>query len=171
MSKTFFKNMFRAIARAGKDKHSIVDIDEPTNKKRKAGGGDDMEDEADRKADEKEIEVPLNNDESDNEAADDEDDATDVRLKNKRLDENEYDEPQLEEEVKENDDDDLTDENEIDPLADKDDDELVDQEDVNKVVAEYDLAENYIYDKENHQWCELTFNVSIISLLMSRVSL
>lgn len=48
------------------------------------------------------------------------------------------------------------------PIKEEDDD---DDEATNDVVNTFTLARDYRYDKENSQWCQLTFAVSILELV------
>ncbi|XP_017486749.1 PREDICTED: DNA-directed RNA polymerase I subunit RPA1 [Rhagoletis zephyria] len=164
MSEVFFKLLFRAVIKSSKGKASIIDIND--------GKGNGNKESDDKDLDEDETGNDLNGelkngkssnsadvDSSDDENNDD-DDATGRKFKSRKEDENEYDDPEDVEEIKDaNDDDELAgaedDVEEVAVTADTDD-AMVESVLNNAMVREYS------YDKERHQWCKLTFNLSMI---------
>lgn len=92
----------------------------------------------------------------------DEDDATAVRLKNRNDDENDYDEPDV---LEEKDDSDVESGDEDEGIEMNGEDEASDEEENRReasadVLKDNSYARNYVYDREQYLWCELTFNVS-----------
>lgn len=93
----------------------------------------------------------------------DEDDATAVRLKNRNDDENDYDEPEVLEEIVDagcisGDEDEGIEMNGEDEASDE---ETARRESSADVLKDHTYARNYVYDKTDYLWCELTFNVSV----------
>ena len=93
----------------------------------------------------------------------DDDDATGRKFKTRKQDETEYDDPEVLEEIKDADDD--------DEMGDAENDDDF-NEDVGKTdagdamvekVLSNEMVQEYSYDKELHQWCKLTFHVSIFT--------
>lgn len=98
-------------------------------------------------------------DSSDEEIIGDDDDATAVKLKSKVHDEQEYDEAAIEEERKdasdvESDVDDIDNENDENGTA-------AEKEDVIAGLDSNEFSQQYRTDKENHLWCELTFDLNM----------
>lgn len=100
---------------------------------------------------------------SDDEVLGDDDDATAVKLKSKVHDEQEYDEAAVEEERKdasdvESGDDDM----EIENVAnDEENGTAAEKEDVIVGLDSNEFSQQYRTDKENHLWCELTFDLDM----------
>lgn len=102
-------------------------------------------------------------DSSDDEVLGDDDDATAVKLKSKVHDEQEYDEAAVEEERKdasdvESDDDDMDIEN---VANDEENGTAAEKEDVIVGLDSNEFSQQYRTDKENHLWCELTFDLDM----------
>lgn len=100
-------------------------------------------------------------DSSDEEVIGDDDDATAVKLKSKVQDEQDYDEAAVEEELKdasdvESDIDDMDIEN-----AANDEENKEEKEDVIAGLDSNEFSQQYRTDKENHLWCELTFDLNM----------
>lgn len=107
--------------------------------------------------------MAANGDSSDEEVIGDEDDATAVKLKSKGQDEQDYDEAAVEEERKdasdvESDVDDMLAEN----GANEDENgAAAEKEDVIAGLDANEFSQQYRTDKENHLWCELTFDLNM----------
>lgn len=96
----------------------------------------------------------------------DDDDATAVKLRSKNADENDYDAPEVNEELDDaNDRESDGDEPNGDAAAAGDSEHSGDEDSApntsSNVVKDNMFANNYIYDRERHLWCELTFSVSL----------
>lgn len=80
-----------------------------------------------------------------------------MKLKSKNSDENDYDAPEEREEI-----DDANSETEEQDAADGDASSDENEMEPSNVIKEHQYANNYIIDKENYLWCELTFHVSLM---------
>ncbi|XP_055383331.1 DNA-directed RNA polymerase I subunit RPA1, partial [Condylostylus longicornis] len=159
MDEHFFKMMFKLIKRNRYSKDLIEISTETENSKQK---DDDIDEQVADKDDQKgsknagpAIEI---DDSSDDDF--DEDDATGVKLKAKKQDENDYEDP---DEVEEIEDADYNEDNESVNL-DNENDKNENEDDDNKeefIVTSNEMVKNYIYDKENYRWCQLTFNLAM----------
>lgn len=104
-------------------------------------------------------------DSSDEEIIGDDDDATAVKLKSKVQDEQDYDEAAVDEERKDASDVE-SDADEMDVENAANDDEngsaaATDKEDVIAGLESNEFSQQYRVDKENHLWCELTFDLNM----------
>lgn len=155
MRESFFKLMFKAIAKAAQEKYSSVDIGAEEKKKKTA------EEFQDRDIDEREPDNDASraaaNESSDDEAIGEDDDATAVKLKNKALDECDYDEADVAEGEK------VASDNESDvELADLD--HIIEEQDEEEKLEGLESNEyntQYKVDKYTHLWCELTFHLKM----------
>lgn len=102
-------------------------------------------------------------DSSDEEVIGDDDDATAVKLKSKVQDEQDYDEATVEEERKDASDveSDIEDIDNDPPANDEDNGAAADKEDVIAGLESNEFSQQYRVDKENHLWCELTFDLNM----------
>lgn len=155
MRESFFKLMFKAISKAAHEKYSSVDIGSDEKKKKNA------EDYQNRDIDEREPENDMSraagNESSDDEAIGDDDDATAVKLKNKAMDECDYDEAAIEEGEKE----DSDNESDVEMVETPNN---IDEQDEQEKIAGLESNEyntQYRVDKHAHLWCELTFQLSM----------
>lgn len=102
-------------------------------------------------------------DSSDDEVIGDDDDATAVKLKSKVQDEQDYDEAAVEEERKDASDvESENDDVEMDNVANDDENGVA--AGIENVIAGLDsneFSQQYRTDKENHLWCELTFDLNM----------
>lgn len=99
-------------------------------------------------------------DSSDEEVIGDDDDATAVKLKSKVHDEQDYDEAAVDEERKDASDVD-SDVEEMDAENGANDDEAAtEKEDVIAGLESNEFSQQYRTDKENHLWCELSFDLN-----------
>lgn len=102
-------------------------------------------------------------DSSDEEVIGDDDDATAVKLKSKVQDEQDYDEAAVEEERKdasdvESDNEDM----DVENVANDDENgTIAEKEDVIAGLDSNEFSQQYRTDKENHLWCELTFDLNM----------
>lgn len=87
----------------------------------------------------------------------DDDDATAVKLRSKNSDEKDYDAPEELEEI-----DDANSDTEEKDAADSDASGDENEIEPSNVIKDHQYANNYIIDKENYLWCELTFHVSLV---------
>lgn len=156
MRESFFKLMFKAMTKAANEKYSSVDIGGEEKKKKTA------EEYQDRDIDEREPEKEPagGNDSSDDEAIGEDDDATAVKLKNKAMDECDYDEAAAEEgekgDVSENDSDiEMVEGENIAEDADDEKEKLVGLE-------SNEFNTQYRTDKVHHLWCELSFQQNMM---------
>ncbi|XP_055854133.1 DNA-directed RNA polymerase I subunit RPA1 [Episyrphus balteatus] len=159
MTENFFKQLFRSIIKSGKDKSSVILIDDDKPKKvgalAKRFDEDEDEDEGPKKSKKDAQNADDESSDDDNANADD-DDATGIKLKSRKQDETEYDDPEAIEEIE--------DANEVeesvigDDLDEKEEEESHEDETVSKVLSN-DMVNGYVYDKEKHLWCKLTFDL------------
>ncbi|KAJ3652064.1 hypothetical protein Zmor_018061 [Zophobas morio] len=139
ITKKFFGEMFAAIRKSTKITSNLVMMDE--GKRSKARNGDEDEDNEDNPGN-------PNEDSSEEEPEDVEDAKTGNKFKQVREDQ----EP--EEEEKE-----ASDNEDSNEAEDTTREENEGQD--NSVVDSYNFAQNYIYDKEKHLWCVLTFGLPL----------
>ncbi|XP_067615853.1 DNA-directed RNA polymerase I subunit RPA1 isoform X2 [Eurosta solidaginis] len=163
MSESFFKLLFRAIVMSSKSKSCIIDVYEDKGSV-KGENSDKKLDEDEPSTETTTREKTTNNvdlDSSDDENMNDEDnDALGSKLKARKQDETEYDDPEDLDELKDADDD--YDIEECEYREDQQDISKIDTDDamVEKVLSN-EMVQGYSYDKENHLWCELTFKLSM----------
>ncbi|KAH8348172.1 hypothetical protein KR084_004956 [Drosophila pseudotakahashii] len=157
MHQTFIKQLIRAILKVSNALKTtkIVVIDD----KKDADRDDDHDlDNADDVAGPK---PKANNDDDSSDDNGDDDDATGVKLKQRKLDENDYDDPDDVEELHDANDDDEEAEDQDDEEKGKDADENnVDDKSVERLLSN-DMVKGYTYDKENHLWCQVKLNLSV----------
>lgn len=84
-----------------------------------------------------------------------------MKLKSKNSDEKDYDAPEEREEL-----DDANSDTEEKDAAESDASGDENEIETSNVIKDNLYANNYIVDKENHLWCELTFHVSLTYSLM-----
>ncbi|XP_053969844.1 DNA-directed RNA polymerase I subunit RPA1 [Anastrepha ludens] len=164
MSEVFFKVLFRAAIRSSKSKKSIIEINEDKVGSNKESNDKDLDEDESRNevSDHFKKDKSTNGgevDSSDDENANDDDDATGRKFKSRKQDETEYDDPEELEEIKDADDDD-----EI-GVGENEDEEDTGKSDTTDALVETvlnnELVQEYTYDKEKHQWCKLTFNLNM----------
>ncbi|KNC24906.1 DNA-directed RNA polymerase I subunit RPA1 [Lucilia cuprina] len=171
MSNMFFKALFRAIIKSNKSKSLIIEMDD--NQKEDSNNddkidGDDGENTSDSNKKSKTNEATNDNDKdsSDEEDGnDDGDDATGIKLKSRKVDETEYDDPDDADELKDaQDDEDANDDGFFDTEAVEDNSDDVENEKSDKQmekILENSMVENYVYDKKHYLWAKLTFNIDM----------
>lgn len=100
-----------------------------------------------------------------------------TKIRKKRTEEQEYEDPESEEEVKSDDEVELTDEVEVEVIDKVDEtindvvnNELETSKIMKGVVGKVQNATNYTYDTKNHEWCELTvlFPISFLKIDLSQ---
>uniref|UniRef100_T1PI48 DNA-directed RNA polymerase n=1 Tax=Musca domestica TaxID=7370 RepID=T1PI48_MUSDO len=165
LSKKYFSLLFRAIIKSNSTKAAVIEVGE-TQKEDSAN--DDKLDSGEAVA-QKET-ANNDNDSSDDEQGEVDNDATGVKLKSRKMDENEYDDPDEAEEVNDaNVDDDAADDEE-DASASKNNENVDDDEEEEKLgksdnitekVMLNSMVENYVYDKKHYLWAKLTFNLDM----------
>ncbi|RZB40094.1 DNA-directed RNA polymerase I subunit RPA1 [Asbolus verrucosus] len=139
MTKKFFGEMFTAIRKVSKITSNLVMMDEGTRQVA-SRNGDDEENDNDKEA------TNANADSSDEEPEDEED----AKAGNKYKEVHDDQEP--EEEEKE-----VSEDEEETAKTDHEGEEAAD----NTVVDSHKFAQNYIYDKKKHLWCEITFGLPL----------
>lgn len=154
MRESFFKLMFKAIAKAAQEKYSSVDIGTEEKKKKTAEVFQDRD--IDEREPENEASRAGLNESSDDEAIGEDDDATAVKLKSKTMDECDYDEAAADEGEKEASD------NESD-VEMVDAENIIEEDEKEKIVGlesnEYNTQ--YRVDSQHHLWCELIFQLNM----------
>lgn len=154
MRESFFKLMFKAIAKAAQEKYSSVDIGTEEKKKKTAEVFQDRD--IDEREPENEVSRAGLNESSDDEAIGEDDDATAVKLKSKTMDECDYDEAAADEGEKEASD------NESD-VEMVDAENIIEEDEKEKIVGlesnEYNTQ--YRVDSQHHLWCELIFQLNM----------
>ncbi|KAJ8721870.1 hypothetical protein PYW08_004272 [Mythimna loreyi] len=170
MQNKFFDEMFSTVRKQAKAVSGVVWSSEKKKSKR-TKGDDDEDDDAD---DAPEAEPAPNLDSSDDEAPNEDDDNTDARIRKKRTEEQEYEDPESGEEEKSDDEGELN-----DAPADKGEDDLdatVANNDaetskiMTDVVSSLKEATNYSFDTKHYKWCELTvlFPISFLKVDLSQ---
>lgn len=172
MRESFFRLMFKAIAKAAQEKLSSVDIGADEKKKKVAENYQDRD--IDEREPENDTGPAAGNDSSDDEAIGEEDDATAVKLKSKAMDECDYDEAAVEEGEKG----DASDIESDVEMYDQGENVIDEQDEVEKIAGlesnEYNTQ--YRVDKYTHAWCELTFQLGMsyknvdISIVLKEVA-
>nr|XP_014089551.1 DNA-directed RNA polymerase I subunit RPA1 [Bactrocera oleae] len=161
MGEVFFKLLFRSVIKSSKSKSSIIDINEEKDGGDKNLDEDESRNEIGGQSKRGKTTSAIEVDSSDDEQANDDDDATGRKFKTRKQDETEYDDPEVLEEIKDADDD--------DEMGDAENDDDV-NEDVGKTdagdamvekVLSNEMVQEYSYDKELHQWCKLTFHLNM----------
>ncbi|XP_045773267.1 DNA-directed RNA polymerase I subunit RPA1 [Maniola jurtina] len=164
MQNKFFSEMFAVIRKQAKATSGILWASEKDNKKRRAMSDDEEDEEVTPEA----REPAADADSSDEEAPNDDDDNTDVKIRKKHSEEQEYEDPESGEEEKSDD------EAEQEEQAEKENDDVVEvtenevsekaNKTMNEVVENLNNATNYTFDTKNSRWCELTvlFPVSFL---------
>ncbi|XP_047991177.1 DNA-directed RNA polymerase I subunit RPA1 [Leguminivora glycinivorella] len=173
MARKFFAEMFVAVRKQARTSSGVVWSAEKKKRPRRRDE-DDEEDVGEEAPAEKEPAADPD-DSSDDEPTNDDDDATQVKKRNKRAEEQEYEDPESEDEEK-SDDEDMNDDQAGDnDNADKDNGEAADVSAADKttmheVVSKIDSATNYSFDTKNHQWCELTvlFPIAFLKVDLSQ---
>ncbi|XP_065082570.1 DNA-directed RNA polymerase I subunit RPA1 [Ochlerotatus camptorhynchus] len=181
MSRGFFKHMFRIIFRSAKAKNVLIEIEQESTTKQTAAGANENDNLVDsREPDMSRLEENADESSDDDAGGNEGDaDATEFNLKNKKSDEVGYDTDEEEEDDQE-DGDELQNstedkEQEGDDEANADDDEMANaeealdvsntklDEDAEKllVTVENNLIEDYVFDKKEHRWCQVTFHMPI----------
>lgn len=157
MRESFFKLMFKAISKAAHEKYSSVDIGNEEKKKKTAEEFQNRD--IDEREPENNVSLMGNNESSDDEAIGEDDDATAVKLKNKAMDECDYDEAAAEEGEKEASDN----ESDVEIVDGENADEDAEKEEKEKIVGlesnEYNTQ--YRVDSQKHLWCELSFQLGM----------
>lgn len=154
MRETFFKLMFKAIAKAAQEKYSSVDIGAIEKKKKTAEEYEDRE--IDEREPENDVSRAGGNESSDDEAIGDEDDATAVKLKSKAMDECDYDEAAVDEGEK------IPSDNESDVEMAELEDMCEEQDEEDKLGFEsMEYNTQYRIDRKSHLWCELSFQLNM----------
>ncbi|KAL0839080.1 hypothetical protein ABMA28_017060 [Loxostege sticticalis] len=162
MQNKFFDEMFNTIRRQAKASTGVLWSAEKEKRSRKPGDDDDDVDETPPQ----ETEVVNDGASSDEEGPTADDDNTDAKIRKKRSEEQEYEDPESGEEEKSDDELEIVEET---PEKDTDDVQEVTKERVNedanvtmsKVVDTLQNATNYSFDTKNYQWCELTVDFPI----------
>ncbi|XP_016947411.1 DNA-directed RNA polymerase I subunit RPA1 [Drosophila biarmipes] len=156
MHQTFIKQLIRAILKVSSALKTtkIVVIDDKKDADKDEDNDLDNGDEAGGQK------SKANDDDSSDDNADD-DDATGVKLKQRKLDENDYDDPDDVEELHDaNDDDEEADDQEDEEKVKDADENEVDDKSVERLLSN-DMVKGYSYDKENHLWCEVKLSLSV----------
>lgn len=153
--------MFKAIAKASNEKYSTVDI-ESDNKKKKKSNDDPRDNDIDEQepSDNKDRNQANDDESSDDEVVGEDDDATAVKLKSKAQDEQDYDEAAVEEEKRDASDVD-SDIEEIDEINMKEKLANEEKEETITGIDANEFGQLYRSDKENHLWCELSFELGM----------
>ncbi|XP_075169735.1 RNA polymerase I subunit RpI1 [Haematobia irritans] len=163
LSKKFFSLLFRSIIRSNTSKASVIEMGE--TQKDDAAHDDKLDAGDDTTKSQKESLNNNDNDSSDDEQGEVDNDATGVKLKSRKMDETEYDDPDEAEEINdanvEDDNDDsletVTNEN-----KDGENEETSDKTDnLTEKVLDNSMVESYVYDKKHHLWAKLTFNLEM----------
>ncbi|XP_055901789.1 DNA-directed RNA polymerase I subunit RPA1 [Eupeodes corollae] len=167
MTETFFKQFFRSILKSSKKKETVIDIDD--DKAKKSSKSDkfeevDYDDEgASSNQPKKSKAKPMDEDsDDDDDNNNDDDDATGIKLKNRKHDDNEYDDPDDVEEIEDaNEVESIrADEEEEEKAEEKGEEEPNEDDEVAKVLTN-EMVRGYVYDKANHLWCKLTFDLPV----------
>ncbi|XP_053609913.1 DNA-directed RNA polymerase I subunit RPA1 [Plodia interpunctella] len=163
MENKFFAEMFTTVRKQAKASAGVVWASEKKKERRTAAASDD-EDEGTSPAEKINID-----DSSDDEAPNEDDDNTDTKIRKKRTEEQEYEDPESEEEEKSDDEVELRDEPEenTEKTPEITAKEMKAMSDVVNSIKE---AKNYSYDTKNHLWCELTvmFPISFLRVDLSQ---
>lgn len=168
MQNKFFDEMFATVRKQAKAVSGVVWSSEKKKSKRTKGGDDDDEDDA------PEAEPAANLDSSDDEAPNVDDDNTDARIRKKRTEEQEYEDPESGEEEKSDDEVELSDEQPVDKGEDLDatvaDNDAETSKIVTDVISNLKEATNYSFDTKHYKWCELTvlFPISFLRVDLSQ---
>ncbi|KAM3962676.1 LOW QUALITY PROTEIN: RNA polymerase I subunit RpI1 [Aphomia sociella] len=155
MQNKFFHELFATIKKHAKTTCGVLWSAEK-EKKRRVGGSDDEDDDEPAKT-EKAGGADIE-DNSDEEGPNEDDDNTDAKIRKKRSEEQEYEDPESGEEDKSDDEMEIEDE----PAKNLDDEDVTEITDEGndkvsvEVVNSVKNATNYTYDTKHHQWCELT---------------
>ncbi|XP_075978329.1 RNA polymerase I subunit RpI1 [Anticarsia gemmatalis] len=171
MENKFFDEMFSVVRKQAKATCGVVWSAEKTKKRSKAGKDDDDE-EDDGPAPEPGNNVEL--DSSDDEAPNEDDDNTDAKIRKKRTEEQEYEDPESEEEEKSDDEVEFTDEQakekeDLDTTT-NDKTDLDANKTMSAVVDRIKEATNYTFDTKQYKWCQLTvlFPISFLRIDLSQ---
>ncbi|CAD6991779.1 unnamed protein product [Ceratitis capitata] len=161
MSQVFFKILFRAVIKSSKSRATLIDVSEDKGSSDKNLDEDDSRNETGEQSRKGKSTNSVEVDSSDDENANDDVDATGTKLKSRKQDETEYDDPEDLEEIQDaGDDDELVDsENEDEDQQDSGKTDTVDA--MTETVLSNDMVQEYTYDKEKHLWCKLTFNLNM----------
>ncbi|KAG6449026.1 hypothetical protein O3G_MSEX005833 [Manduca sexta] len=167
MQKKFFDEMFAVVRKQAKTTCGVVWATEQKKQRSRANDDDETEDTP-------ELPEPADKgdaDSSDDEAPNEDDDNTAAKIRNKRTEEQEYEDPESEEEEKSDDEAELVDdqakETDLDESKDVDPDS---SKIMSNVVESLKSATNYTFDTKKHQWCELTvlFPISFLRVDLSQ---
>ncbi|XP_022114483.2 DNA-directed RNA polymerase I subunit RPA1 [Pieris rapae] len=150
MQKKFFTEMFSFIRKQAKGNSGIAWSTE--KKKKKKLSSDDEDDDLQDEPVKKSVNI---DDSSDEEAPNDDDDNTEVKLRNKRAEEQEYEDPESDEGEK-SDEEVENDDESVKEIDDTESISVADSKAMADVVERISHATNYIFDTKNHEWCELT---------------
>ncbi|XP_045498094.1 DNA-directed RNA polymerase I subunit RPA1 [Colias croceus] len=176
MQNKFFSEMLTHIRKQAKATCGVLWSTEKEKKKRVSADSDDEDNEVfEEKPDKAAGREPV--DSSDEEGPNDDDDNTDVKIRKKQADEQEYDDPESEEEEKSDDEVDIENEEQsVKDIEEEEEDEKSEKvsaahnKSMADVVERLNDATNYIFDTKSFKWCELTvlFPISFLKVDLSQ---
>lgn len=155
MSKKFFAHMFRVIKKVGKVASTDIVVEDEKKGARRTFDHEDSDAESSNEP----VDQRLNEEDSSDEEPEDVEDA---KLTGKYNEVHDEQEPNEEEYVASDD----NDEEEKDTDGAENPLEISQEE--SNVVNSHNYAQNYMHDKENFMWCQLTFAVSQCKLFLYR---
>ncbi|XP_013113377.2 DNA-directed RNA polymerase I subunit RPA1 [Stomoxys calcitrans] len=161
LSNKFFSVLFRSIIKSSTSKTAVIEMGETQNK----DGSQDENIDAGEDISKAPKETSADNDDSsDDEQGDADNDATGVKLKSKKMDENEYDDPEEAEEIVDANDDENEDDSveaPADETHDSEEESSNKPDNLTEKVLLNSMVENYVYDKKRYLWAKLTFNLEM----------